>query len=192
MSSKNQANIGELLSRKAKRIKDPAGRILDILEDREANRLAREFKCEVRDIYLEALAQGIYPYRYIRNIEALSLQEQIQLAGCRVAVVGAGGLGGQVILLLARLGVGNLVLVGQRRKAVWIGQGCFGMNQVRPHADHIQVQLAEQLNVSRQILVALSRDTDHDAAADFISESTQRTDGQLRVMSRATPQATVN
>jgi len=111
MSSKDQANIRDMLLRKTQKIKDPAGRDLDILEDREATKLAYEFKCEVRDIYLKALAQGIYPYRYIRNLETLSLQEQIRLANGRVAIVGAGGLGGQVVLLLARIGVGNLVVV---------------------------------------------------------------------------------
>ncbi len=65
----------------------------------------------LHEIYREALRLGVYPYRYIRNMDILSAAEQLRLAESRVAVVGAGGLGGQVILLLARVGVGTLVVV---------------------------------------------------------------------------------
>jgi molybdopterin/thiamine biosynthesis adenylyltransferase len=44
-------------------------------------------------------------------VDILSAPEQLKLAGSRVAVVGAGGLGGQVVLLLSRVGVGTLVVV---------------------------------------------------------------------------------
>jgi len=54
---------------------------------------------------------GIYPYRYLRNREIISIDEQLTLAQSKVAVVGAGGLGGQVILLLGRVGIGHLVVV---------------------------------------------------------------------------------
>ena len=54
-----------------------------------------------------ALAQGIIPVRYQRNLNAISIEEQYCcLAKSRVAVVGCGGLGGYVIEELARLGVG--------------------------------------------------------------------------------------
>ncbi|MBW1806263.1 MAG: HesA/MoeB/ThiF family protein [Deltaproteobacteria bacterium] len=56
---------------------------------------------------------GFYPYRYLRNRETISLEEQLKLLRSRVAVVGAGGLGGNVVLLLARLGIGQLVVVDQ-------------------------------------------------------------------------------
>jgi molybdopterin/thiamine biosynthesis adenylyltransferase len=57
------------------------------------------------------LRKGIYPYRYLRNRDAISKEEQLKLAESRIAVVGAGGLGGNVILLLARVGIGSLVVV---------------------------------------------------------------------------------
>jgi molybdopterin/thiamine biosynthesis adenylyltransferase len=65
----------------------------------------------VPEVYRRALQQGIYPYRYIRNGDGITLQEQLKLAESCVSVVGAGGLGGQIILLLARIGVGRLVVV---------------------------------------------------------------------------------
>ncbi|MBW1707421.1 MAG: HesA/MoeB/ThiF family protein [Deltaproteobacteria bacterium] len=59
------------------------------------------------------MEMGIHPYRYLRNMETISLKEQLKLSKSRVAVVGAGGLGGNVVLLLARLGIGQLVVVDQ-------------------------------------------------------------------------------
>jgi molybdopterin/thiamine biosynthesis adenylyltransferase len=99
------------LYEKAKKIADPAGREVEILEDVQALTVAEECRTTLHDVYIEALTLGICPYRYLRNRNAISLQEQLQLAISRVTVIGAGGLGGHVILLLARMGIGTLVVV---------------------------------------------------------------------------------
>ena len=111
MSSPMKANMHKLLYEKSKMVLDPAGREVEILEDIQASSIADACQCMVHDVYSRALALGICPYRYLRNREAISLKEQLRLAESRVAVVGAGGLGGHVILLLARLGIGTLVVV---------------------------------------------------------------------------------
>jgi len=49
--------------------------------------------------------------RYARNKELISKDEQEKLSECTVAVVGLGGLGGNISEQLARLGVGNLILI---------------------------------------------------------------------------------
>lgn len=49
--------------------------------------------------------------RYRRNFNTLSRDEQTVLSKSRVAVIGLGGLGGGVVEMLARIGVGTLVLV---------------------------------------------------------------------------------
>ncbi len=49
--------------------------------------------------------------RYARNFQSISLEEQERLANARVCVVGLGGLGGGVVEILARMGVGTLDLV---------------------------------------------------------------------------------
>ena len=49
--------------------------------------------------------------RYNRNFSTISHKEQEILAGSHVAVIGLGGLGGGVIEMLARTGVGTLTLV---------------------------------------------------------------------------------
>lgn len=46
--------------------------------------------------------------RFQRNIPAISAEEQKLLAGKTVAVIGCGGLGGHLIELLCRLGIGSI------------------------------------------------------------------------------------
>lgn len=99
------------IQNKAIGIKDLAGRDIQILKEDQALEIAHGNSATVQEVYTEALKMGICPYRYIRNRDILSLEEQLTLAKSRVAVIGAGGLGGQVILLLARLGVGHLVVI---------------------------------------------------------------------------------
>ena len=100
----------EIMS-KASEIKDLAERDIHILKEKDALAVAETLNAPLHDVYLQAMEMGIYPYRYLRNRDILSLEEQLRLARSRVAVIGAGGLGGQVILLLARLGIGHLVVV---------------------------------------------------------------------------------
>lgn len=49
--------------------------------------------------------------RYWRNISSLSETEMERLQNCQVAVIGCGGLGGYIIEMLARIGIGSLVVV---------------------------------------------------------------------------------
>lgn len=49
--------------------------------------------------------------RYKRNESALSKKENLSLRDKKVCIVGCGGLGGYIIEMLSRLGVGNLTLV---------------------------------------------------------------------------------
>lgn len=55
-----------------------------------------------------ALALGVCPERYVRNFDAYSLEEQLRLLSSRVAMLGLGGLGGYLLELLARAGVGGI------------------------------------------------------------------------------------
>ena len=60
---------------------------------------------------LAQLEQGLMPERYQRNSGTLGIAGQLKLCRSRVAVIGAGGLGGLAIELLARLGIGFLRVV---------------------------------------------------------------------------------
>jgi molybdopterin/thiamine biosynthesis adenylyltransferase len=96
---------------KARNYRDPAGREVNILEEHRALEIGRVCRCSLREVYTQALRLGFCPFRYIRNREILSLQEQLKLGESRVTVVGAGGIGGSVLSLLARVGVGHIVVV---------------------------------------------------------------------------------
>jgi molybdopterin/thiamine biosynthesis adenylyltransferase len=107
--------ISRVIGEKAISIADAAGRKRLVITDKSVGELADLHALTVREIYLAALAIDICPYRYIRNGETISTAEQLKLAESHVAVVGAGGLGGQVILLLARIGIGALTVVDRDR-----------------------------------------------------------------------------
>ena len=104
-------NVRELIQSRSKKVTDPAERKILVLEEEQAHSIAGKCGLKTKDVYGEAMELGIYPYRYLRNMETISIEEQLKLSKSRVAVVGAGGLGGNVILLLARLGIGQLVVV---------------------------------------------------------------------------------
>lgn len=49
--------------------------------------------------------------RYDRNFDTFSREDQLKLGTSRVAVIGLGGLGGGVCEMLARVGIGHLILI---------------------------------------------------------------------------------
>jgi molybdopterin/thiamine biosynthesis adenylyltransferase len=103
--------IHQQIHEKAIKITDPAGREVHVIEDHKALEIACQHSLSLQEIYIEALRLLVYPYRYIRNMDVISPTEQLKLAESQVAIVGAGGLGGQVIILLARIGIGRLIVV---------------------------------------------------------------------------------
>ena len=68
-----------------------------------------------RQIEIVALENGVVPERYVRNMRTFSPRDQIALLNARVSIVGLGGLGGAVVEILARIGIGKLnVIDGDR------------------------------------------------------------------------------
>ena len=61
--------------------------------------------------HLRQLASGTVPERYLRNIGTVGIDGQIRLLRAKIAVVGAGGLGGMALELLARQGAGFLRII---------------------------------------------------------------------------------
>jgi molybdopterin/thiamine biosynthesis adenylyltransferase len=64
-----------------------------------------------REIEILALEHGVVPERYVRNMKTFSPQDQVALLKAQVGVVGLGGLGGAVVEILARLGIGTLNVI---------------------------------------------------------------------------------
>lgn len=69
------------------------------------------FGLNVREVEACALRLDILPLRYQRNQQTISTRQQLALFESKVAVVGCGGLGGHVLDILARLGIGTLKAV---------------------------------------------------------------------------------
>ncbi|MCG6537970.1 MAG: HesA/MoeB/ThiF family protein [Syntrophales bacterium LBB04] len=113
MNQDKKKELHGKIRKKAASITDPAGRPVQAMKDQDALAIADEYHISVHDIYIEMLKICAYPYRYIRNLDAISTEEQLKLAESKIAIIGAGGLGGNVILLLARVGIGSLIVVDQ-------------------------------------------------------------------------------
>jgi molybdopterin-synthase adenylyltransferase len=77
------------------------GRSRNTQTDRPRGRSVAKVECA-------ALKLGILPERYLRNYDTYSLEEQLRLLCSRAVLVGLGGLGGYVLELLARAGVGAI------------------------------------------------------------------------------------
>lgn len=95
-----------------RRIKDSAVRgaafpVLSILSTKE---IACKFSLSRRDVELLALENGICPSRYERSIGTFGFEGQAKLLCTSAAVIGCGGLGGWIIEILARAGVGRIVM----------------------------------------------------------------------------------
>ncbi|MGI6435509.1 MAG: HesA/MoeB/ThiF family protein [Syntrophomonadaceae bacterium] len=93
--------------------------IIDLLMDysgagwvslKNARDLAVRAGISLPDMEKLAMQQEVVPLRYRRNIGTITATEQQVLMNARVAVIGCGGLGGNVVEQLARLGVGNILV----------------------------------------------------------------------------------
>ncbi len=70
--------------------------------------LAREHRLSLLEMERAALTAGLVPARYQRNMATFDASAQIRFLDSRVALAGLGGLGGHLLELLARAGVGRI------------------------------------------------------------------------------------
>lgn len=88
----------------------PAGSRTLTVSDAIIGRLASQFGLSKRAAELAALGAGLCPRRYLKSSGTFGLDGQARLLGARVGVAGLGGLGGFIVEILCRAGVGELVL----------------------------------------------------------------------------------
>ena len=72
---------------------------------------AERFGVSLSKVEETALELGVLPARYQRNRHTISTLQQYKLFRSKAVIIGCGGLGGYLVEELARLGVGNLVLI---------------------------------------------------------------------------------
>jgi molybdopterin/thiamine biosynthesis adenylyltransferase len=89
----------------------PDGTPYNSLSLADTARLANRFRMTQKDIEIAALKNSVLPERYTRNMNSLSMTDQVKLLLSSVVIVGLGGLGGTVAETLARIGVGTLTLI---------------------------------------------------------------------------------
>ena len=82
-----------------------------VIRLQQVHELATANDCPIREVELAALETGVIPWRYLRNVGTVGLEGQAKLLQATVAVVGLGGLGGYVVEALARMGVGQFILI---------------------------------------------------------------------------------
>jgi molybdopterin/thiamine biosynthesis adenylyltransferase len=63
-----------------------------------------------REVEIAALKAEVVPQRYLRNMGSLGFEGQIKLLQSTALLIGAGGLGGIIAQLLARMGLGKLII----------------------------------------------------------------------------------
>ncbi|PKM84076.1 MAG: hypothetical protein CVU88_00020 [Firmicutes bacterium HGW-Firmicutes-13] len=92
-----------------KKIKEKEGiKTISIFEEKNISKI---LGISVKEVQIQALKESIIPGRYLRNVGAYGIEGQIKLLQSTAAVVGAGGLGGWLIEILARAGVGKLIVI---------------------------------------------------------------------------------
>lgn len=95
----------------AREVPGPEGTSRLVVAQVDLVRLREKTGRSLRELEIFCLDHGIIPWRYLRNIGTIGIEGQKRLLQATVAVVGAGGLGGGVIELLARMGVGHLIVI---------------------------------------------------------------------------------
>ncbi len=78
------------------------------LPDRDA--IASALGLRKREVEAAALELEVWPQRYLRNAGSLGIAGQKKLLESRALLIGVGGLGGTIAQLLARMGLGRLVI----------------------------------------------------------------------------------
>jgi molybdopterin/thiamine biosynthesis adenylyltransferase len=93
----------------------PDGNTYPVISLKTTASISSSQRVPAKEVEIAALKQDIIPCRYLRNIGTVGLDGQIKLLQSTVAVVGAGGLGSTVIELLARQGIGHLIIIDNDR-----------------------------------------------------------------------------
>ena len=92
-------------------MKTAHGRVYKVLSLKQRDVVALESGITRKEVETAALDLEVIPERYSRNLGFIGIEGQKRLLRSCVLLVGLGGLGGTVAELLARVGVGRLVVV---------------------------------------------------------------------------------
>ena len=110
MENEKEKIILKELEKIKKEATDPSGKKYYSISVKQIKKIAGKFQTNSREIEISALQNNIIPERYQRNLGVISPSEQANLLQSKVVIIGAGGLGGTVLELLTRMGIGKLII----------------------------------------------------------------------------------
>jgi molybdopterin/thiamine biosynthesis adenylyltransferase len=162
-----------------------SGYTFHIISHQDLHTFARGQNLTIRQATAAALRTGVFPECFERNFPSLSGPEQWRLFDSSVLVVGLGGLGGMLALLLARVGVGRLLLAdgdvflpANLNRQVLATDQTLGQNKVQVAATHIQ-----QINPAL-LVEAIADYLDPDNLPTYLSQVQVAADGLDSLKSR--------
>ena len=83
----------------------------NILLHQDALELAEKCSVDLLVVQQTALENEIWPEPYLRHRRELATEQQLRLLYSTVAIVGCGGLGGQIFEQIVRLGIGQIIVI---------------------------------------------------------------------------------
>ncbi len=134
--------------------------------------LAQQYLVSGHVVECQALTEGIYPLRYLRNLQSITIEGQQRLLKSTVAQVGLGGLGGNLLEQFLRMGIGTIHAADgdhfeesnlNRQQLSTLGN----LNQSKAH---VATQRAEAINPSVEFS-ATEKFLNVDSLPDFLSEA---------------------
>jgi len=112
---KAMVNAASLIRRYSKQAVSGSGQKIRLISLQDSRSVASRSGLTPLQAEIACLENGVVPMRYQRNMGSVGIEGQLKLLRSTVAVCGAGGLGGTVIELLARQGIGHLVIIDNGR-----------------------------------------------------------------------------
>jgi len=110
MKNEKEETILRELEKTRKEAVNSFGKKYYSISVKQIKEISCKFQTKSREVDILALQNNIIPKRYQCNLGVVSPSEQIKLLQSRVAIIGAGGLGGTVLELLVRMGIGELIV----------------------------------------------------------------------------------
>ena len=100
-----------LIRKLCKNLVTPDKKKMRVIDLQSVRLISSKQKVTRREVEVFCLEKNVVPIRYLRNMGTIGIEGQLKLLRSTVAVCGAGGLGGTIIELLARQGIGHLVII---------------------------------------------------------------------------------
>jgi len=104
-------SVTSIISPDEERILEPyfAGCEASEIAMRQVERISTETSICLRKVEWLAIKKGVAPQRYLRNLGTFYYAGQLKLFESTVVLVGLGGLGGQLLEQLGRVGIGEII-----------------------------------------------------------------------------------